>query len=94
MIRFTNIQDNTQYVSVLVSEGVNISALISKLKTDFPSIQPLHFIFDSEELLMPIVNNCNYDFSLNQLREYLKPVATTVSHFCADMGKPTQRYYG
>lgn len=97
MIRFTNEYDNQQFISIAIDnpEEVNVDNLINKIKAEYPSIQALHIVFDESEILIPLTNDCNYSFSLNQLREYLKPIAAaTVSHFCVDMDEPTQRYNG
>lgn len=97
MIKFTNEYDNQQFILIAIdsSKDANVNKLISKIKAEYPSIQALHIIFDESEILIPLTNDCNYGFSLNQLREYLNPIAAaTVSHFCVDMDEPTQRYNG
>ncbi len=97
MIKFTNAYDNQQFISIAIDnpEEVNVDYLISRIKAEYPSIQALHIVFDESEILIPLTNDCKYGFSLNQLREYLRPIAAaTVSHFCVDMDEPTQRYNG
>lgn len=97
MIKFTNSNNDEQYISIAVDnpEDTNINDLVDKIKAEYPSIQTLHVIFDESEILIPLINDCNYGFSLNQLREYLKPIAAaTVSHFCVDTDEPLQRYNG
>lgn len=97
MIKFTNEYDDQQFISIALNnpEEVNVDYLIRRIKADYPGIKALHIIFDESEVLIPLVNDCNYGFSLNQLREYLKPIAAaTVSHFCVDIDEPTQRFNG
>lgn len=95
MIQFTKKDDNKQYVSIMVTpENTNTNSLINKIKSEYPSIQALHIIFDESEILIPVENSCNYGFSLNELREYIQPIAAaTVSHFAVDTDVPGQREY-
>lgn len=98
MIKFSNENNDEQYISIAVDnpEDTNINDLVDRIKAKYPSIQALHIAFDESEILIPLTNDCNYGFSLNQLREYLKPIAAaaTVSHFCVDVDEPSQRYSG
>lgn len=96
MITFKHDDDNKQFISIIVcSEGTNINSLIEQIKSHYPTLNGLHILFDDSEVLIPLTTGYNYNFSLNELREYIKPIAAaTVTHFAVDMDKTTQRYYG
>lgn len=69
--------------------------IIKKIRKQYPSLKQLHIVFDEAEILIPLETGFPYNFSLNELREYIKPIAAaTISHFAVDMDTPTQRYYG
>lgn len=95
MITFTNKDDNKQFISINANENTNIDTIVNEMKKQYPSLKQLHIIFNEAEILIPLETGFPYGFSLNELREYIKPIAAaTVTHFCVDMDEPTQRYYG
>ena len=95
MIKFTNKDDNKQFISIKTDKNINIDLIVDKIRKQFPSLKQLHIVFDEAEILIPIESGFAYGFSLNQLRDYIKPIAAvTISHFAVDIGLPAQRYCG
>lgn len=94
MITFTNKDDNKQFISINTDENTNIDIIVQEIRKQYPSLKQLHIIFDKAEILIPLETGFPYGFSLNELREYIKPIAAaTISHFAVDIDTPTQRYY-
>lgn len=95
MIKFTNKDDNKQFISITVSDNTPTKALCENIKEIYSSLQQANIIYDDSEIVIELDNSINYGFSLSDLREHIKTVAAaTVSHFSVDINKPTQRYYG
>lgn len=95
MIIFADKDDNKQFISIDTDGSASIDTIVNKLKRHYTSLKQLHIVCDECEILIPLVTGYHYGFSLNELREYMKPiVAATVTHFAVDMDEPTQRYFG
>ncbi len=95
MIKFTEKDNNKQFISINTDENTNIDIIVQEIRKQYPSLKQLHIIFDEAEILIPLETGFPYGFSLNELREYIKPIAAaTVTHFSVDTEEPTQRYYG
>jgi len=95
MIKFTNKDNNKQFISIEVKDSKTTATICESLKEKFTALQHANIIFDDSEILIEIDNNINYGFSLNELREYMKTIAAAnVTHFSVDTDEPTQRYNG
>lgn len=95
MIKFTEQDNNKQFISIAVKDNTPTETINENLKNKYAALQQANIIFDDSEILIKIDNNINYGFSLNELREYIKTVAAaTVTHFSVDKDEPTQRYLG
>ncbi len=94
MIKFTEKDNNKQFISIELKDNTSTEMIIENLKKTYEALQQANIIFDDSEILIEINNNINYGFSLNELREYIKTnAAATVTHFSVDTDEPTQRYY-
>lgn len=86
MITFTKKDDNKQFISIAGDENTDTNYLISELKKQLPTLSGLTIITDEAKILIPVEENYNYGFSLNELREAVKPMAKAViSHFSVDV---------
>lgn len=95
MIKFTEKDNNKQFISIVVKDGKATATINESLKEKFPALQQANIIFDDAEILIEIDNNIKYGFSLNQLREYIGTItAADVTTFCVDTDEPEQRYNG
>ncbi len=92
MITFTKKEDNKQYVSISVSDNTNPKRILNYICCCYSTIDKNICIFDSDEILLPLENNINYDFSLNDLRKTVSDIAeANISHFCVDLNLLNQR---
>ncbi len=95
MIKFTENDNNKQFIAIELKDNTAAEIIIENLKNTYESLQQANIICDTSEIIIEIDNSINYGFSLNELREHIKTVAgVTVTHFCVDTDEPTQRYYG
>lgn len=85
MITFTQTHNNKQFILINTDRNTNIDIIIKELKKQYPSLKQLHIVFDEAEIIIEINDNCEYGFSLNELREFIKPIA---------VAKVSQRYCG
>lgn len=95
MIKFTEQDNNRQFISIEIKDNTPTETISENLKKTYEALQQANIVFDGSEILIEIDNSINYGFSLNELREHIKTIAAaTVIHFSVDTDKPTQRYYG
>ncbi len=93
MIKFTEKDNNKQFISIELKDNTSTEIISENLKKTYESLQQANIIYDTSEIIIEIDNNINYGFSLNELREHIKTVAAaTVTHFAVDIEEPTQRY--
>lgn len=94
MIKFTEKDNNKQFISIKVNDDTPTKTILNSLKNTYSALQQANIIFDESEILIEIDNNINYGFSLNELRAYIKTITTaTITHFSVDTDEPTQRDY-
>lgn len=95
MIKFTEQDNNKQFISIEIKDNKSTKIISENLKKTYVALQQANIIYDTSEIIIEIDNNIDFGFSLNELREHIKTVAAaTVTHFCVDTDEPTQRYYG
>lgn len=95
MIKFTEQDNNKQFISIEIKDNTPTEAISENLKKTYEALQQANIICDTSEIIIEIDNNIDFGFSLNELREYIKTIAAaTVTHFCVDTDEPTQRYHG
>lgn len=95
MIKFTNEDNNRQFIEITIKDNTPTGTIIENIKNTYSALQQANIIFDNSEIIIEIFNNFNYGFSLNELREYIKTITTaTITHFSVDTDEPNQRYYG
>ncbi len=96
MIKFTPKDTDKYFISIILEEeNTSVDTIITNLKSHYPCLQGLHIIFDEEEILIPIEDGQHFNFSLRELKRYIRPLtlqAATVSHFAVDFDEPTQRF--
>lgn len=94
MIKFTDKDNNKQFISIKVNDNMPTKALYENLKETYSALQQANIIFDASEIIIEIDNNIDFGFSLDELRKHIKNLAdVTVTHFCVDLAEPLQRYY-
>ena len=95
MIKFTNEDNNKQFISIEIKDGKTTATICERLKEKFSALQHANIISDDTEILIEIDNNINYMFSLNEFKKYIETItAANVTHFSVDTDKPAQRYNG
>lgn len=95
MIKFTEKDNNKQFISIKLKDNTSTEIISENLKKIYKALQQASIICDTSEIIIEIDNNIDFGFSLNELREHIKTVAAaTITHFSVDTDKPTQRYYG
>ena len=95
MIKFTNEDNNRQFIEITIKDNTPTGTIIENIKNTYSALQQANIIFDNSEIIIEIFNNFNYGFSLNELREYIKTITTaTITLFSVDTDEPNQRYYG
>lgn len=95
MIKFTEKDNNKQFVAIELKDNTAAEIISENLKKTYEALQQANIICDTSEIIIEIDNNIDFGFSLNELREYIKTIAAaTVTHFCVDTDEPTQRYHG
>lgn len=95
MMKFTEKDNNKQFISIAVKDGKSTATINESLKEKYPALQHANIILDCSEILIEIDNAINFGFSLNQLREYIGTItAADVTTFSVDTDEPTQRFNG
>ena len=94
MIKFSNKDNDRQLIEITIKGNTPTGTIIENIKNTYSALQQANTIFDDSEILIEI-DNVDYGFSLNELREYIKTfAAAAVTHFSVDTDEPNQRYYG
>ena len=89
MIKFTNEDNNRQFIEITIKDNTPTGTIIENIKNTYSALQQANIIFDNSEIIIEIFNNFNYGFSLNELREYIKTITTaTITHFSVDTDEP------
>lgn len=95
MIKFTEQDNNKQFISIEVKDNTPTETITENLKNTYAALQQANIFFDNSEIIIEIDNNISYGFSLNELKQHIETIAAaTVTHFSVDTDEPTQRYYG
>lgn len=94
MIKFNSTDDNKQYISITVKDGTSSDIVADHIINYYPSVGKICEL-DEDEILIPLENNIDYGFSLNELRATVAEIAKVdIYNFCVDIEMMSQRYNG
>ncbi len=88
MVKFNKSHDGMQLLSIVTLDGADRSAVYDHLCKVFNGLSL--FDRDNNELLLNIPDG-GCGFSLNQLREAVKPIRANVGMVIVDLDEPSQR---
>ena len=95
MIKFNKNEDNKQFISISITDGIETTKVFNYIFARYPTIKENLHKMDNDEILLNLENDVHYGFSLNALRLTVAEVAkANVYTFCVDIDEPTQRYRG
>lgn len=101
MIKFTTVDDNKQFISIIVNDNTPIQNIYNYIVELYSPVKDVFNKMDSNEILLNLLsseeqkkNKFTYGFSLNELKKAINNIACcTVTHFCVDLAEPSQRCY-
>ena len=94
MIRFNKNNDDKQYISIRVMDNKAAPEVYNYLTGIHTSINNLPCLIDNEEIAIELCGNSSVGFSLNDLRQQLKPIFDVVINLiCVDLSVDGQRVY-
>lgn len=94
MIKFNLTDDNKQFISISIKDGTPSNIVANYITDYYPSVGKICKL-DEDEILIPLKNNINYGFSLNELRANVAEIAKVdIYNFCVDVRIKSQRYNG
>lgn len=92
MIKFTDEEQNKQFIAIELKEKINSNAVYSYLKAYFPIIEKGFYKMDEDEIILNF-EGIEYNFSLNELKEEAATIAKVDAYvFAVDMKEKSQRY--